>query len=49
MLVCGNARRDTKADVVELAQLLHQGVNLLGIHPLRIKDRLRDYGDLLRG
>ena len=37
----GNARGDTKADVVELTQLLHNFVDLLRIRPLRIEDRLR--------
>jgi len=47
----GNPRSDAKADVVELTQPLHHSVDLLGIHPLGIKDRLRiveDYEDLFR-
>ena len=49
---CGDARSDTKADVVELTQLLHNFVDLLRIRPLRIEDRLRiikDYEDFLGG
>ena len=54
LAICGNGgnpRSDTKADVVEPTQLLHNGIDLLGVRPLRIKDGLRiiqDYEDLLR-
>ena len=42
-------RSDAKANVVQLTQLLYHTVDLLGIHPLRIQDRLcvvEDYQDL---
>ena len=34
----GDTGCDTKTNVVELAQLLHHGVDLLGVHSLRIKN-----------
>ena len=37
---------------LELTQSLHLAIDLSGIHPLRVQDRLRvikDYGDLLGG
>ena len=47
----GNARSDTKPDVVEPTQLLYNCVDLPDIHPSGIKNRLRiieNYEDLLR-
>jgi len=47
----GDAGSYSQANVVELTQLLHHGVNFLGILSLRIKDRLgivEDYEGLLR-
>lgn len=37
----GNPRGDAKADIAELAQFFYHSVDLLGIHPLGIEDRLR--------
>jgi len=48
----GDPGGDSKTDVAELTQLIHNGVNLLCARPLRIEDGfsiVKDYQHLLRG
>ena len=55
LAVSGDSRdtgSDAKANVVELAQLLYHGINLLSIRSLRVQNRfgvVADYDHLLGG
>ena len=48
----GGPRRDTGTDVAELAQLLHHGVDLLGVHPSCVENGfgiIEEHDHLRRG